>query len=114
MYFAPSREDALEFVQKVQKHEYTHLLTCQLVGIRQDDLLDLIADPNLIAKAKRNPHYSKLTKREVYPTYCEAHRKKGILWKATKGWRELCLLRAFAEGTVVIEATEPLWQLPTS
>jgi hypothetical protein len=110
MYFALTREDALEFSRKNHGHAYTHLLTCRIEGVSKDDLVDLIADPNLFVRLNvtTNSPLNGLKGRELHTKYCEIHRKKGILWKAANGWTELCLLKAHATNSVIIEAAEAL------
>lgn len=110
IYFALTREDALDFSKKNHGHVYTHLLTCRIEGVSKDDLVDLITDPNLFAQLSvtANSPLKGLKGRELRTKYCEIHRKKGILWKAANGWAELCLLRAYALNSVIIEAAEAL------
>jgi hypothetical protein len=110
MYFALTREDALQFAKKDHGHKYTHLLTCKLVNITEDDFADLIANSNLLATLKVPPNSPLfgLTGTNLKVKYCEVHGKKGIIWQATNGWSELCLLPPFVKGTVVIEVSEAL------
>lgn len=108
MYFALTREDALEYARNVRKHEYSHLLTCRVNGVTRDDLIDLISDPNQIEKLKFTAPYNGLTLRQRNAKYCEDHGKKGLLWKSSEGWREFCLLPAFVGDAVVIEVSEKL------
>jgi hypothetical protein len=110
MYFALTREDALQFAKKDHGHEYTHLLTCKLVNVTEDDFADLIANPNLLATLKVRPNSPLfgLTGTDLKVKYCEVHGKKGIIWQATNGWSELCLLPTFVNDAVVIEASEAL------
>ena len=109
-YFSLTREDALDFSKTNHGHVYTHLLTCRVEGVSKDDLVDLIADPNLCVRLSvaANSPLKGLKGRELRTKYCEIHCKKGILWKAANGWTELCLLSPYALGAVIIEAAEAL------
>lgn len=110
MYFALTREDALKFSTKDHGHTYTHLLTCQLEEISKNDLVDLVKNENQIARFKTSakPPLSILTGRELNTRYCDIHGKKGILWRARKGWTEVCILKQFVANSVIIEAAETL------
>ena len=110
MYFALTREDALEFSKKNHGHKYTHVLTCRLKGISKDDLVDLIGNPNFfrLLKPPSGSPLSGLRGRALHSRYCEIEGKKGILWRAENGWAELCLMRAYVEDNVVIEGAERL------
>jgi hypothetical protein len=104
MYFAATRKDALAFAAKHHGHKYSHILTCDLKGVQPDDLVDLVAEPFLIAHSEfKNPVYA-----QRCLEYAMKYGKKGIIWKAVSGWIEVCLFAEHVPGSVVIEAAEPL------
>jgi hypothetical protein len=113
IYFTPSRDEALTFAKQPHRHTYSHLLTCSLVGVSLDDVVDLVADPNLIVKWNRG-RYPK--RRDAAEAFCRENKKKAILWETARsqkfeGWTELCLLTEHIPNTVLIIGAEEL-ELP--
>jgi hypothetical protein len=109
MYFALSREDALVFAKKPHGHIYSHLLTCELIGLGQEDIVNLVEDENLIAKWNRGRFKS----RDAAVEYCRENKKKAILWASkssqkSQTWTELCLLAEHIPNTVRIIDVEEL------
>jgi hypothetical protein len=104
IYFAPSRESALEFAKTKHHHTYAHLLTCRLEGITEMDFVDLSKDPHVID----NSEFGSLTHKMRNQKYCEKYSKKGIIWKAVSGWVEVCLFAEHVSHRVIIEAVEVL------
>lgn len=109
MYFATSRKDALEFAKKDHGHIYTHLLTCGLTDMDENDFVDLVADPNLIVRQNRTGQ----TRREATETFCRENNKKGVIWQSppsasSRGWKELCLLPQHIQHSVLIREVEEL------
>ena len=109
MYFAASREDALAFETKNHGHRYTHLLTCELEDMREEDFLDLIAEPNQIVR-QRSPGQSM---RDAVRDLCRKNKKKGVIWQSpssetSSGWKEICLLSDNIPMAVLIIDAEAL------
>lgn len=104
MYFAASREDALQFARTQREHEYTHLLGCRLKGVTRNDFVDLVEDPNCIIRSE----FASLPGTQRGLAYCKRHGKKGLIWRATKGWTEICLFSEFSQNTAFIESVEKL------
>lgn len=111
MYFAPSREEALIFAKKPHGHTYSHLLTCELIGVSEQDVVDLVVSPNLIAQWARRPDYS--TKKTATAAFCRDNSKKVIIWQSQSSqlseiWTEICLLTEYIPNTVLITHVEEL------
>ena len=53
IYFALSRDEALVFAKKPHGHTYSHLLTCDLLGVSEQDVVNLVENCNLIVKWNR-------------------------------------------------------------
>jgi hypothetical protein len=109
MYFATSREDALEFAKKDRGHSYTHLLTCELKDMQEGDFVDLVANPNQIVRQKRTGQNS----RDATKDFCRENTKKGVIWQSVSseslsGWKEICLLPEHIQQAVVIKEVEAL------
>jgi hypothetical protein len=111
MYFAPSREDALIFANKSHGHTYSHLLTCELIGVSEQDVVDLVVSPNLIAHWVRRHDYP--TRKTATAAFCRDNGKKVIIWqsqssKLSETWTEICLLTEYIPNTVLITHVEEL------
>lgn len=114
MYFAFTREDALNFAKAQQAkgeygHKYTHLLTCRIERASLEEFVDLRATPNVMMSGRsRNLSTSKRAQ-----AYCKAHGKKGVIWQSQASvispqWTELCLYPEHVGNDVVIVAAEDL------
>jgi hypothetical protein len=111
MYFTPSKEEAVIFASKPHGHTYSHLLTCELVGISEQDVLDLIEAPNLITRWVRRSDYP--TKKAATAAFCRDNGKKVVLWQSRSSqpseiWKEMCLLLEYVPNTVQITHVEVL------
>jgi hypothetical protein len=111
MYFAPSREDALIFANKSHGHTYFHLLTCELIGVSEQDVVDLVVNPNLIAHWVRRRDYP--TRKATTTAFCRDSGKKVIIWQSqpsqsSETWTEICLLTEYIPNTVLITHVEEL------
>ena len=111
MYFAPSREEALIFARKPHGHTYSHLLTCELIGVSEQDVVDLVVSPNLIAKWAQRPDYP--TKKTAAAAFCRENSKKVIVWQSQSSqisevWTEICLLTEYIPNAVRITHVEEL------
>lgn len=110
IYFALSRDEALVFAKKPHGHTYSHLLTCDLFGVSEQDVVNLVDNCNLIVKWNRG-RYPK--RRDAAAAFCRENKKKAILWRAqssqeSESWTELCLLAAHIPNTVLITDVEEL------
>jgi hypothetical protein len=103
MYFAISREAALEFAKTRHGHTYTHLLTCRLKGITEKDFVDLVKEPFVISRSE----FKALPYDQRGSAYCAKHGKKGIIWKAID-WVEVCLFAQHIGDSVIVESVEML------
>jgi hypothetical protein len=114
MYFAFTREDALNFA-KAQRakgehgHKYTHLLTCRIEHASSEEFVDLRATPNVMMSGR----FRNLPTSKKAPAYCKEHGKKGVIWQSQAGlispeWTELCLYQEHVGKDVVIVAAEDL------
>jgi hypothetical protein len=104
MYFATTRDDALRFAKTQHRHVYTHLLGCQLEGTTENDFIDLVEDPNLIVKSE----FRELRSAERGLAYAKKYGRKGLIWRATNGWTEVCLFADYVQNVVIIESVEAL------
>lgn len=107
MYFATTRDGASAFAG-TRRYEYTHILTCELVGLEEADFIDLTKEPSKVVRWQN--HKGLKTKREAAVDLCHADGKKGLIWKSQtrESWTELCLLTEHIPHTVRIEAAEEI------
>jgi hypothetical protein len=110
IYFALSREEALIFAKKPHGHTYSHLLTCDLIGVSEQDVVNLVENENLIVKWNRG-RYPKM--KDAAAAFCQQNKKKAILWRSQSSqecerWTELCLLTEHIPNTVLITDVEEL------
>ena len=78
IYFALSKDEALIFAKKSHGHTYSHLLTCDLIGVSEQDVVNLVENENLLVKWNRG-RYPK--RRDAAAAFCQ-NKKKAILWRA--------------------------------
>lgn len=109
MYFSLSKKDALIFAKKPHGHKYSHLLTCELIGVSDQDIVDLTRNENLITRWNRG----RLPRRDAAVAFCREQNKKAILWRSqssqeSETWTELCLLTNHIPNTVRIITAEKL------
>ena len=103
MYFAWSADYARQFANTSHGHTYTHLLTCHLKNLTEDNFVDLVKEPNLIARSE----FKDLPIADRRLAYCKKHNKVGVIWKAGKfGWIEVCLYSEYIRDVVIIESAE--------
>jgi len=100
----------LKFATKPHGHSYSHLLTCDLVGIGEIDIVDLVKYPNLIVKWAGGRFQRR---REAAKAFCQETNRKALLWKTEatqedQTWTELCLLTDYIPDTVLITEVEKL------
>ncbi len=105
MYFAISRESAMQFAQ-TRKYKYTHLLECKVSNVKDCDIVDLVNNPLLITKWKQTGKPIP----EEYLRYCTKHELKGIKWEARAGWIEVVIHHPHYLNNVKIVKSERLLQ----
>ncbi len=106
MYFAMDEAAALQFSKTRHGHTYTHLLSCDLVGLTSNDFVDIEIPEN--ARAIRESPHGKKSHSERYYNYCLSNGFKGIIWHARAGWVELVLFEPFVAGKVIIKEAKAL------
>lgn len=109
MYFALTREDALNFAKGQHGHKYTHLITCNIENATPEDFVDLRENENVMV----NGDLGQLSPKKRAPAYCKLFNKKGLIWesvagKSTTAWTELCLYPQHIANGVLITAAEDL------
>jgi hypothetical protein len=105
MYFATSRDSALEFAA-TRNHRYTHLLECEVQGVKEADLADLAADPAVVARWNKQRH----PQTQMYERYCQEKALKGLMWQSASGWVEVVIHAPYIDDNVLIVSVEQLDQ----
>ena len=103
MYFAVNRQSALDFAA-TRNHPYTHLLTCEVEGITEDDLADMVSDPACVTRWKGS---RRISSREAYVQYCAEHGLRGIR-AGFANWEEIVIHDQHLTGNVRIVDSEKL------
>ena len=114
MYFCATRNDAQIFLDAHHGYKYTDLLECRLNGITRNDFVDLVNHPNEIVLAKRDFSYEGFAGGSLREEHCRRTGKKGLIWRATKGWTELVLHAPHVDHVVIVVGSESLLDTPDS
>ncbi len=114
MYFCATRNDARIFLDAHHGYRYTDLLECRLDGITRNDFVDLVNHPNEIVLAKRDFSYEGFAGGSLREEYCRRKGKKGLIWRANRGWTELVLHSPHVDHGVIVIGSEPLFNAQDS